>query len=284
MRFVAGIAELPDLLISFELLRGRSNADAQALAAMIPAALRGAPCFLDRLTGLWLYDFGDPIMTGQGVVYGGGTTWHRLTRLIDVIACAQARLDPPAFADYVARLEDPTKHADLLFEFAPVLRLDPITKARYEASGESPGNKTIDWRIEAEDGFAILLEVKRREADFISSVERIASGERAEGGRVPAPEHDTDLLFRSVEAKFRPRPSDTTPQGAWIGTALMQEAAELEESFLRLDPTKVHFAVLGTWDGDVHLLSREGVPREKILQLLRVREVDRLIFNRGGDG
>ena len=34
MRLVAGIAELPDLLISFELLRGRSRADAKALAAV----------------------------------------------------------------------------------------------------------------------------------------------------------------------------------------------------------------------------------------------------------
>lgn len=284
MRFVAGIAELPDMLISLELLRGRSKAEARAVAAMIPAALRGAPCFLDRMTGLWLYDFGDPVMTGQGFVYGGGETWHRLTRLIDVIGCAHARLDPSTFADYVARLEDPTKHADLLFEFAPVLRLDPTTTAQYEVIGESPGNRSIDWKIAAQDGFAILLEVKRRAADFISSIERIASGERAIGGTVPAPEHDTDLLFRSVEAKFLSRRPDETPQGAWIGTALMQEASELEQSFLRLDPTKVHFALLATWDGDVHLLSREGVPRAKILQLLRVREVDRLVFNRPDDG
>lgn len=284
MRFVAGIAELPELVVNIELLRGRNKAHARALAAMTPAALRAAPCFLDRMTGLWLYDFGDPAMTGQGFVYGGGQTWHRLTTLIDVVACAHARLDPSVFADYLTRLEDPTKHADLLFEFAPVLRLDPATTARYEVTGESPGNRKIDWKIEAADGFAILLEVKRREADFISSVERIASGERAADGTVPAPEHDTDLLFRSVEAKFLPRSPDQTPQEAWIGTALMQEASELEQSFLRLDPTKVHFAILGTWDGTVHLLTRDRVPRDKILQLLRVREVDRLVFNRPEDG
>lgn len=201
MQFVAGIAELPELVVNFELLRGRNKACARALAAMVPAALRAAPCFLDRMTGLWLYDFGDPVMTGQGFVYGGAKTWHRLTTLIDVVACAHTRLDPSVFADYLTRLEDPTKHADLLFEFAPVLRLDPTATARYEVTGESPGNKTIDWKIEAADGFSILLEVKRREADFISSVERIASGERAVDGTVPAPEHDTDLLFRSVEAK-----------------------------------------------------------------------------------
>lgn len=284
MQFVAGIAELPELVVSVGLLRGRNKADAKALAAMIPAALRAAPCFLDRLTGLWLYDFGDPVMTGQGFVYGGGKTWHRLTRLIDVVACAHTRLDSAVFAGYLARLEDPTKHADLLFEFAPVLHLDPTTTAQYEVTGESPGNKKIDWKIEAADGFAVLLEVKRREADFITSVERIASGERSVDGTVPAPEHDTDLMFRSVEAKFLPRPPDRTPQGAWIGTALKQESSELEQSFLRLDPTKVHFAILGTWDGTVHLLTRDGVPRDKILQLLRVREVDRLVFRRPDHG
>jgi hypothetical protein len=212
-----------------------------------------------------------------------GRHGNRISRLIDVIACAHARLDPPTFADYAARLEDPTKHADFLFEFAPVLRLDPSTKARYEAIGEGPGSKKIDWKIEAQDGFSILLEVKRREADFISSVERIAPGERVDGDRIPAPGHDTDLLFRSVEAKFLPRSPDSVPQGAWIGTALMQEAGEIEQSFLRLDPTKVHFAVLGTWEGDVHLLSREGVSRHRILDLLQVREMDRLVFNRPDD-
>lgn len=284
MQFVGGIADFSELLVSIELLRGWNKTHAKALAAMIPAALREAPCFLDRMTGLWLYDFGDPVMTQQGFVYGGGKTWHRLTTLIDVVACAHTRLDPSVFADYLVRLSNPTKHADLLFEFAPVLRLDPTTTARYEVTGESPGNKKIDWKIEGQDGFAVLLEVKSREADFISSVERIASGERTVDGAVPAPDHDTDLLFRSVEAKFLARSPDRVLQGAWIGTALMQEAFELEQSFLRLDPTRVHFAILGTWDGSVHLLARDGVSRDKIVQLLRVREVDRLVFDRPDDG
>lgn len=208
----------------------------------------------------------------------------RLTTLIDVVACAHTRLPQTVFADYLSRLENPTKHTDMLFEFAPVLRLDSTTTAKYEVTGDSPGNKRIDWKIGGQDGFAVLLEVKNREADFIQSVERIQAGERTPGGTIPAPDHDTDLLFKSVEAKFLPRPPDRIPQGVWIGSALMQEVRELEKSFLRLDPTKVHFAILGTWDGAVHLITRDGVPRDKIVRLLQVCEVDRLVFKRANDG
>jgi len=233
------------------------------------------------MTGLWLYDFGDPVLTHQGFVYGGGKTWHRLTTLLDVVACAHTRLDPSVFADYLTRLTDPAKHADLLFEFAPVLRLDPSTTARYEITGESPGNRKIDWKIVGQDGFAILLEVKNRVADFINMIEHVAPSQPI---IATALGHDTDLLFRSVEDKFLSRPPARMPQGAWIGTALMQDARDLEQSFLRLDPTKVHFTILGTWDGDVHLLTRDGVPRDEIVSLLQVREVGRLAFDRPGDG
>ena len=231
MQFVGGNADFSELLVSIELLRGRNKSDAKALAAMIPLALRQSPCFLDRLTGLWLYDFGDPVTTRRGYVYGGGKTWHCLTTLIDVIACAHTRLQQAVFADYLTRLEDPTKHADMLFEFAPILRPDSTTTAKYEVTGESPGNKKIDWKIEGQDGFGVLLEVKNREADFIQSVERIQAEERTPSGTIPAPDHNTDLLFKSVEAKFLPRPADRMPQGTWIGSALMQEGTSWRRAF-----------------------------------------------------
>lgn len=284
MQFVGGIAEFSKLLISIELIRGRNKGDAESLVALIPELLRQAPCFLDNITNHWLYDFGDPVMTLNGCVHGVGKTWHPLMRLIDVIKCARARLEQPVFADYLTRLADPRKHTDLLFEFAPILRLAPDTVAKYEITGESPGNKKIDWKIEELNGFTLLLEVKNRETDLIRSFERVEAGERAVDRTVPAPNHDTNLLFRSVETKFLSRPLGQVLQGVWIGSAIMQESSELEKSFHQLDPTKVHFAVLGTWDGTVHILVRDGVPREKIVQILRVHEVDRLVFRRAADG
>src|SRR5688572_9657196 len=114
MQAVAGIAEFSELAVSIQILRGESRASAEALVEAVPAVLRQAPCFLDRLTGLWLYDFGEPVTTSRGYVYGGGRTWHELTNIIDVLTCARARLENPVLSDYLLRLADPNKHAYML--------------------------------------------------------------------------------------------------------------------------------------------------------------------------
>jgi hypothetical protein len=280
MQFVAGLAEFSNLFVSIELLRGRDRPAAEALVGMVPAVLRQVPCFLDRMTGRWLYDFGEPVTTTTGYVWGVGKTWHDLALLADVVTCASLRLEEAERRDYLTRLADPRKHEDMLFEFAPILRLDRTTTAAYEVTGESPGNRTIDWRIQGQDGFGLLLEVKSKAVDLIRSFERVEAGERASDGTVPAPDHDTDLLFRSIETKFLPTKTGGAPQGAWIHSALKQEGREFEKSFLKLDPERVQFVILGSWDGEVHLLTRDGVPRSKILELLRIREADRLVFDR----
>jgi hypothetical protein len=279
---VGGIAGLPELAVSLLQLRGVPRHEADALVSLAPPALQDAPCFLDRLSGGWLYDFGEPVVvSGGGLVFGGGKTWHEVMILLDVLRCARTHLAGPALATYLGRLSDTRKHAESLFEFAPILRLASGTIARYEVPGHGQGNRLIDWKITAPDGFALLLEVKAREADLIRSFERTHAGERGPDGHVPEPDHDTDLLFRSVEGKFLPGAADEMPQGVWIGSALMQEGRELEDSFRRLDPTRVHFAMIGDWDGRVHLLSRDGVPRDRVVAALGVRESDRLVFQRG---
>lgn len=157
MQFVAGLAEFSNLFVSIELLRGRDRPTADALVGMIPDVLRQAPCFLDRMTGRWLYDFGEPVTTTTGYVGGVGITWHDLALLADVVACASLRLEEAGRRDYLTRLADPPKHEDMLFEFAPILRLARTTATRYEVTGESPGNRTIDWKIQGEDGFGCSL-------------------------------------------------------------------------------------------------------------------------------
>lgn len=61
--------------------------------------------------------------------------------------------------------------------------------------------------ITGQDGFALLLEVKHREADLIRGLERIQMGDLTNEGKGPAPDHNHDLLFRSVEEKFLSRPT-----------------------------------------------------------------------------
>lgn len=277
---VGGLAEFSDLFLNIEAVRGRERTEAEALLALVPATLREAPCFLDRLTKVWLYDFGEAVSTARGNVTGVGLTFHSLARLADVVACARSRLRQSELDNYLARFADPKKHADMLFEFAPILLLDSSTSAEYEVVGRSPRNRRIDWWIQGADGFGLLLEVKNRAADLFRGFERIQAGERDADGRAPAPDHDTDLLFKSVGSKFLPRPPTQVPQGVWVASGLMQEESELERSFLRLDPAKVHFAILGSWGPAAHLLARDDVPRDRIVRLLGLEEVEGLVFSR----
>lgn len=277
---VAGAAELPELFVCLQLLRGQTREAAAAVAANLPEALRQAPCFLDRITSLWRYEFGEKATVAGRLVSGGDITFHTLTRLIDVVTWAQERLTRAQYENYIQRLADAKKHADLLFEFAPVLRLDSSTRASYEVVGEGIGNKTIDWQLIGENGARLLLEVKFRLFDLLHHFGHLSDPEVLDGAGMPHPDHDTDLLFRSIESKLASRSPDSVLQGAWIASGLRQESRELEDSFRRLDPSKVHFAVLGGWDDTVHLLTQEGVPRDDILRLLRVRETDQLTFVR----
>lgn len=282
-QLVAGIARFRESFISVAVLRGWTKDEAATLADLIPESLCGAPCFLDKLTYRWLYAYGEPVTLPGGQVRGIGITYHSLVTLIEVLACARVRLPESVFKDYITRAVDPKKHADMLSEFAPILPLASSTKVEYEVTGQSPGNRRIDWLLVGEDGFAILLEVKLREADLIRGLGRIQAGDLTSDGKGPAPDHDHNLLFRSVEHKFLLRPPDQMVQGVWIHTALMQERGELERSFMSLDSQKVHFAILGSWEGGVHFLGRGGVPKDRVLQLLQVKESSGRVFNRQAD-
>jgi hypothetical protein len=275
--FVGGTADFTNLAVSLELIRGRSKDDTSVLLSMVPEPLRQVPCFIDRLSEVWLYDFGEAMKTTQGSAIGVGITFHPVIMLLDVVRCAHDRLALSEFTNYLTRLADPKKHADMLFEFAPILRLAPSTTVKHEVTGESPENRTIDWRIDGKNGLSLLLEVKRRATDLIQSLERIEVDESA---AALIPSHDPGLLFRSVEAKFLSRSPDDMLQGVWIGSALKQEDTELEASFKHMDQTKLHFAILGSYDGPVHLISRKDVPWDDILQLLAVQEGGDLVFQR----
>lgn len=284
MEMVGGVADFPDLFLSLEDARGHDRAEAEKLLGLLPSLLRDAPCFLDRFTKVWLYDFGEPVSTVHGHVMGVGLTFHPLVRLIDVVACVHARLSQPDVTTFLKRLADPAKHPDMLFELAPILLLDSSTSVEYEVSGESPGNRRVDWRIEGGGGFGVLLEVKSRQKDLIRGFERIQAGELDAQGRALPPDHDTDLLFKSVESKFLARPHGERAQGVWVGSALMQEEGELEASFHRLDPERVHFAVLASWGPAAHVLVHDESLRPKVVELLQLRELDGFVFERSSPG
>jgi hypothetical protein len=124
----------------------------------------------------------------------------------------------------------------------------------------------------------VLLDVKRRLADFIAAVGELSADEAA------APRHDVGLLFRSVENKYLQSDPDELLQGAWIVTDIKQSESELQAAFNALDARRVHFAILGDTEQDVWLLTRRPEDRPFLIQLFAVSESKRFVFDRGQAG
>jgi len=234
-QLVGGVASLPDLIVALATLKGTSRPDADCVVDLLPAALKSASCFLDRLTAKWRYIYGVPFdgLPGGRVVFGTHM-YHEVDRLIDVIACAQRRLASKTLSGYLTAIGDPLKHQDALVEFAPILRIDSSSDVQYEVPGA--GNTTIDWLVRSPGQTDLLLEVKNRGRDLFEGLCRlnveVVDGVNAQ----PEPIHDHNLLFRSVENKFLPRSTTETVQAVWIKTDVKQEEIELQSAFHKRRP------------------------------------------------
>lgn len=278
---IGGLAALPELFRASAKWRGISREKVDEVIRLVPAQILELMCFLDRITGLWRYDYGEPFddLAGGQVVFGANT-YNEVDRLFDVINCARCRLDTGQLSNYLRRLADPNKHQDLLFEFVPILRLDSSVKVDYEVAGYAEGNNTVDWLIRSER-VSLLLDVKNRTRDLIESLDRFQLGERDPDSTGPAPTHDPSLLFRSVEPKFRGCSPSQFIQAVWVVTALKQEESELQAAFVNLDASRVHLAILGDWEDDVYILANDTSAKEGVLEVLRLRESRRAVFRRG---
>ncbi len=277
---VDALAPFPERFLAAAHMRSISHNLAQQLLGIVPEEIADSVCFHDRLTDQWRYDFGAPFdEMPDGYVVLGTHMFHPIDRLVHVLACARQRIPEVKFAEYVTRLANPSKHGDVLAELIPVIRLGPEIEVEFEIVGYGIGNRTIDWLIRASTGPLILLDVKNRSRDLIESFQRIAGGERAPDGTVPAPAHDAALLFRSLESKFPVRNPAEVLQGAWIRTGLKQEESELRTSFARLDHSRVHFAILGDWADDAHILQAEGVGAGHLIGVFGLQLSERFIFH-----
>ncbi len=279
---VALQAELPAVFTTLALRRGLDPEDAEGLLALVPEAVRSAPCILDKVRSEWMYDFGSP--TRDVPAIGSGITFHPVHRLVDVLAVARERLTKHELQDCLLRLGNPMKHRPTLFEFSPVLRLPKTTRIAYEVSGEGVGNSTIDWKLSAVGQVPVLLEVKERLGDLVRMFEGVRDGRFDEHGVPLPPDHDTGLLFASVEKKFRHREPHVVIQGAWIGTHVIQNRTGIERSFAQLDSGKVHFAVLGGWTSEAYLLARDDHVRSVVTDVLLFEHSERLVFDGGVPG
>jgi len=258
--------------------RGLSNEDTEAIVSNVPNTLIETGAFLDKMTGLWRYEFGVPYDIAKNLVWGTHM-WVPVESLFTTLLCAHSRIPENKRGTYLAELADPKKHQNKLVEMIPVAKVGSNAPVDFEVSGLGAGNRTVDWVIGPQDGRAVLLDVKRRTTDFIKQTERIDTAKVA-----PEPSHDSELLFRCVEQKFLPADPDLQLQGAWIVTDIKQEENQLLQAFATLDASKVHFAILGDWKSDVYVLSRRDIDRQFLLKIFRIYSSNRFIFQKTSEG
>lgn len=262
---------LKDQLFQRAKEQGLSAGQATERFASVPAPLIDAGAFLDKLTGLWRYEYGVPFEI-EGTHVWGAHMWVQIDYLHRAIITANARLPEQERSAYYTRLNVPERHAVTLAEMIPGSKLSPELPADFEVAGYGMGNTTVDWVVHAPDRL-VLLDVKSRSQDFIEQMTR--EDHRKE---MPEPEHDPALLFRSLDKKFLPASPDEFLQGVWIATHIQQNADALNNAFAALDPDKVHFAILGDWEPDVHLLVRREADHAYLLDLFGATSSGRFTF------
>lgn len=251
--------------------QGLSTEQAAQRFASVPAPLINASAFFDKLTGLWRYEFGVPFEI-EGTLVWGAHMWVPVDYLHRTIITANARLSEQQRTAYYARLNELERHAVTLAEMIPGSKLSTDLPAEFEVTGFGAGNSTVDWAIHAPDR-PVLLDVKSRSKDFIEQMTR-EDGSKT----MPEPEHDPALLFRGLDKKFLPANPDEVLQGVWIATHIRQNVDALNKAFAALDPETVHFAILGDWEPDVHLLVRREADREYLLYLFGATPSNRFTF------
>jgi hypothetical protein len=278
-RFQGATASLEEQFLTATRDRGLSSAEGQDLAALLSPALAACHCFFDILTKLWRYEFGVPLdRFSSGQIMYGTHMFHRVDRLVEALSAAKRWLTPAQLHQYLERLSESLKHTDALVEMLPVLRIHRDAIAQFEVRGYGEGNRTIDWLISVTGGPQVLLEVKHRKRDMVEYFGRLSDNPHK--SETLTPTHNTDLLFQSVEGKFVQRLAAEPIQGVWIHVSIKQEQSELEASFARLDPQRIHFAVLGGWDEDVYILTRPDLDAQRLLNLFGRTLSDRYIFQR----
>jgi hypothetical protein len=271
-------ASLRDRLMEELVLAHVTREDAERILSSVPPLLLNSGCFLDRITGLWRYEFGIPftVNSNQSMVWGTHM-WVPVVHLLAAILAANQRLDSRRQREYLERLAEPSKHQDALCEMAPIIRVDPSVPVGFEVAGLSDGNQTIDWVIGPISGRKVIFDVKRRVVDFLKQADQWADDAP---GEASPPDHDPAILFRSVEHKLPSNDPALNLQGVWISTEIKQDAAKLRTAFENLDKTKVHFAILADWKSDIHILVRRPEDRQFLLDLFRSTESTRFTFDK----
>jgi hypothetical protein len=255
-----------------------TSEQANSMFSIIPEPLANADAFLDKMTGLWRYEFGLPYDIAQSLVWGTHM-WAPVENLFAAISSAHARLPTDRRAAYLQRLADPDTHQATLVEMIPAYKVSAAVPVEFEVAGLGDGNRTVDWVIGPHMNRTVLLDVKRRTTDFISQMVQMS----VNGAEAP-PNHDPALLFRSVEQKFISIEPDVQLQGVWIHTNIKQDEDRLLDAYADMDESKVHFAILGDWKPDAYVLVRREQDRRYLIDLFQIEPSSRFTFKNPNTG
>jgi len=274
---IAEKSTLQERLLAEGMLRSLSNEHVALIISSVPEPLSSAGSFLDKMTGIWRYEFGVPYDISENFVCGTHM-WVPVDYLFSALFCAYSRLQQKKFVLYLKRLADPSKHQPTLVEMIPANRVDSDVLMNFEVAGLGHGNSTVDWEIGPHYGRTVLIDVKRRVTDFIKHAEQMD----AENSDLP-PDHDPALLFRSTDSKFEPANPDLYLQGLWIINDIKQDENELFGAFQALDASKIHFAILGDWKSDAYILVQRDEDRQYLSELFNVIPSTRFTFTRSNE-
>jgi len=269
---VAQKSTLRERILAEAKTRGVPTVDMEEVISIIPTELIDAGAFLHKSTNFWRYEFGIPYAIGKDFVWGTHM-WVPVHCLFNALSCARSRLPKDTCIDYIKRLAVPSKHQATLVEMIPGHKVDPAVPVQFEVLGLGVGNKTVDWVIGPHNGRTVLIDVKRRTSDFIKQTEKIGGGSLA-----PEPDHDPNLLFRSVEEKFETADPNQNLQGVWVVTDIKQNERRLSAVFVALSASKVHFAIIGDWKSDAYVLAKRPEDEQYLRELFHVQESTRFTF------
>ena len=96
---------------------GYTDEEANTVVCNIPEPLVNADAFLDKMTGLWRYEFGLPYDIADNLVWGTHM-WVPVDSLFAAVTSASARLLEDKLTVYLQRLADPDAHQATLAETA----------------------------------------------------------------------------------------------------------------------------------------------------------------------
>jgi hypothetical protein len=139
-------AHLVDAFCEVAAVHGQSRQEAESLFRILPQETKSAPAFLDKIGTCWRYDYGDEIdRLPNNQVALGLHNCPEVEHLFLGIRAINVRFTEPELTSYLYRLSFPSKHHEVLFELAPLIRIGEEVLASFEVSGIGPGNTNVDW-------------------------------------------------------------------------------------------------------------------------------------------